>query len=259
MIQVDITGQTFGFLYVIRKVAHLKKAHSYLWECRCKCGKLTLKEGCNLRSGKSTRCNNCLYHGEASVNRSGLYTTWRNMYSRCYTTQTDGYEHYGGRGIKVCYEWKNDFIVFRDWAYTNGYIEGLTIDRIDVNGNYEPSNCRWMTNLDQQSNRRNTLFIEHQGKKQSLTQWARELGLSTSTIKSRYQQGWNAEDILRPPTKAHRQDTVRSDTFIVEINGESKTSKEWAEIVGVHHTQFLRRLKANLSPDQLLMPSRNKK
>lgn len=112
------------------------------------------------------------------------------MVSRCYNPKTKRFSDYGGRGIEVCNEWikENGFDNFYEWSMKNGYEPNLTIDRIDVNGNYEPSNCRWITNLSQQNNKRTNVMFEYEGKKQSLKEWSRELQLNYSSMYWRWKR-----------------------------------------------------------------------
>lgn len=117
-----------------------------------------------------------------------IYETWCGMKKRCYNPNSKSYKDYGERGIVVCDEWKNDFLSFYHWSVQNGYGENLQIDRIDTNGNYEPSNCRWITHAEQQRNRRNNIYIEHNGQKKSLTQWCAELNFSSKIAYERYKR-----------------------------------------------------------------------
>ena len=110
------------------------------------------------------------------------------------------YKHYGARGIVVCDEWKNNFEPFYDWAMTNGYEENLTIDRIDTNGNYEPSNCRWATMKEQSNNRRNNRTLTYNGQCKNVTQWAEEKGINPRTLSTRLGRGWSIERALETPT-----------------------------------------------------------
>jgi hypothetical protein len=126
-------------------------------------------------------------HGKSNTR---LYRVWSRIKVRCYNKKFQHYKSYGGRGIKVCDEWLNDFMAFYNWAMANGYADNLTIDRIDVNGNYEPSNCRWVTNEEQQNNKRNTIFLTYKGKRQTITQWANELMISRDIIERRYRRGY---------------------------------------------------------------------
>ena len=123
--------------------------------CRCDCGNKKEVKPTFLFRGQIKTCgNNCPYHNEQYDGRSKerLYSVWASMLDRCYNENAVGYYLYGARGISVCEEWKNDFWTFNEWGLSNGYQEGLTIDRIDGNGNYEPSNCRWATYKQQREN-----------------------------------------------------------------------------------------------------------
>lgn len=126
-------------------------------------------------------------HGKSSTR---LYRTWTRMKTRCYNKKFQHYKSYGGRGIKVCDEWLHDFMAFYNWAVSHGYNDNLTIDRIDVNGDYEPNNCRWLTNEEQQNNKRNNIHLTYKGKTQTISQWANELGIKRDLIWSRYQRGY---------------------------------------------------------------------
>lgn len=125
-----------------------------------------------------------------------IYRIWQRMKTRCYNKNFQHFKDYGGRGIKVCDEWLNDFMAFYKWAVDNGYNDNLTIDRIDVNGNYEPNNCRWLTNDEQQNNKRNNILLTYNGKTQTITQWANELGIKRSQIQYRYYRGYTDKACL---------------------------------------------------------------
>lgn len=118
------------------------------------------------------------------------------MRCRCNNPNVKEYNRYGGRGIRVCDEW-NDYNVFRPWALANGYKDDLTIDRIDNNGNYTPSNCRWITLIEQQQTRSTCRMIEFNGKYQNMSQWAREYGIKVHTLKHRLNRGWSIERALK--------------------------------------------------------------
>lgn len=118
------------------------------------------------------------------------------MKSRCTNTTIKAYKDYGGRGIKVCDEWLNSFEAFYDWAMKNGYADHLSIDRIDVNGNYCPENCRWATRKTQQMNKTNNLLIDFNGEKHTLAEWSEITGINRATIKSRLNAGWTIEKAL---------------------------------------------------------------
>ncbi len=125
-----------------------------------------------------------------------LYYVWRGIKTRCYNKHSKKYDVYGWRGIAVCDEWRNDFMNFYDWAINNGYKDGLTIDRIDVDGNYEPSNCRWATQKQQQRNRRNNRKVTINGETHCLTEWCEILGINNKTVYSRISRNWSIERAL---------------------------------------------------------------
>ena len=152
-------GKRFGKLTVIEE-SPIRKGSFVHWICKCDCGNITHPiKGTSLRDGTTKSCG-CLanepkniIHGQGGTR---LYVIWDNMNQRCRNPKRKEYKNYGGRGITVCDEWKGKFLPFYEWAISHGYSDDLTIERIDVNGNYEPSNCRWITIQEQQKNRRNT-------------------------------------------------------------------------------------------------------
>ncbi len=203
---VDMTGLTFGRLTVLKRVENDKQGNA-MWLCQCVCGKTKKLRGGTLRQGKTKSCG-CLL-SEASKKRmtklctkhgmsaTKLYRVYSSMRERCEKPSCPEYKNYGGRGITVCKEWKHDRNSFFEWALNNGYKQGLEIDRIDVNGNYEPSNCRWVTRVENCNNKRNNIFLEYKGEKHTLSEWARLTGIRKNTIYSRYYSGKKPEEILK--------------------------------------------------------------
>jgi hypothetical protein len=118
------------------------------------------------------------------------------MKARCYNPKATSYKSYGKRGIRVCDEWRHDFVAFRDWAVSNGYSDNLTIDRKDANGNYEPLNCQWATYKEQANNKRDSRFVEFNGESHTLGEWASITGIKLATIWARLNKGWSAEEAL---------------------------------------------------------------
>lgn len=143
--------------------------------------------------GKPWGNKNHFIHGKRHTR---LYRIWVNMKTRCYNENDPHFERYGGRGISICDEWRNDFLTFHEWSMSNGYEEHLTIDRIDNNGNYSPVNCRWSTIQEQNVNKRNVRFITYDGKTQTIPQWTKELGLGKETIRQRLKRGWSEKEAI---------------------------------------------------------------
>lgn len=139
--------------------------------------------------------------GKEHINyKHGLYKTrqygiWKGMRSRCYLKTNHVYELYGGRGITICDEWKDDFKAFYDWSVENGYADNLTIDRIDVNKGYSPDNCRWVTQAEQSKNRRNCRWITYKGETKILIDWARTFGCCDETLRRHLKKGETMEEI----------------------------------------------------------------
>jgi hypothetical protein len=133
-------------------------------------------------------------HGE-KTNTSRLYGIWSNMIQRCYNSKCPTYKWYGARGITVCNEWR-DYLIFKDWAFSNGYSDELSIDRINVNGNYEPNNCKWSDVIEQCNNRRSNRVLTYNGESYTISQWAKKLGVPSARIQYRLYNGWSIEDAL---------------------------------------------------------------
>ena len=162
--KIDLTGQRFGRLTILR-FDHINECGFPFWEVRCDCcGNTKIVSELSLYSGVTTSCG-CLHSGKNNSNykdgrsKERLYHVWKGMLYRCFNKGHPCYQYYGGRGITVCDEWRNDYVAFRNWAMETGYdpdapFGKCTIDRIDNNGNYEPSNCRWVTMAVQSKNKR---------------------------------------------------------------------------------------------------------
>jgi len=127
-----------------------------------------------------------------------IYRIWNSILNRCKNKKTDSYKFYGGKGITVCNEWKS-FVNFRDWALANGYNDTLSIDRIDSKGNYEPSNCRWVTMREQQNNRCNNVRLTYNGETHTIMEWSRITGIKPKIYYDRYYRGWDIKRLFEQP------------------------------------------------------------
>lgn len=185
--------------------------------CRCECGAEKLVESYSLKKGTTTRCRNCgnkkAYQTRPAKTRATyidgrvkdpLYQIWWNMKRRCECPSHTSYPYYGEKGIFVCDEW-HDFSNFKKWATDHGWDASLQIDRIDNDGPYSPENCQLVTPKVNCNKRTTCKFISYNGKTQSYSDWAMELGISYSAILSRIHRGWTMDEIVKTPLGKHRQ------------------------------------------------------
>ena len=172
-------------------------------------------------------------HGVGSV----LYNKWGSMKTRCYYPKSKDYKNYGGRGIKICDEWLN-YDNFRNWSISTGYQEGLTIDRIDNDRNYEPSNCKWITMKEQQRNKRNNRIITYNGKSLTLVEWGEIYNINPDRIGARLKNGWSVEDALSTEVKSPMKKKIEN--LGLEMKKYRKennmTQKDLADIFEVRHS-----------------------
>lgn len=192
----DITGQQFNYWTVDSRAG--TSGGKALWNCLCRCGASGTVSGCDLRSGHSKSCGCHQKEMASKVNsthrmrQSKEYAAWSAMMTRCTNPNAINYADYGGRGIKVCDRWKN----FENFYADMGEANGLTLDRLDVNGDYESSNCRWATRKEQCNNKRNNLVIEFSGERMTAIQWSERTGIGEGTIRKRIRLGWPVERVL---------------------------------------------------------------
>lgn len=197
----NIIGNKYGRL-TVQKLAY-KKSRRLYYTCLCKCGcKVDVRKD-QLTRGVTKSCG-CLQKDIAkktmakSMKKYGLSNhplnrVFNSMKQRCYNKNNKGFKHYGGRGISICNEWINDFKAFYNWAIENGYKSGLSIDRIDVNGNYTPKNCRFVSMKIQNINKESNVFIEYKGETRTLSEWCDKLNLKYTTTYMRLNRGWDVE------------------------------------------------------------------
>lgn len=198
----NLTGQRFGKLTVLEQVE--SKNGRSMWKCLCDCGNYKIASSSTLHNGRTRSCG-CLEpnktHGKANTR---LYRIYSGMKARCYNQNTKAYKHYGGRGITICDEWlgENGFVKFYDWSIKNGYSENLSIDRIDVNGNYEPSNCRWADAKTQSINKRNKITIYYGGEEKTLVELSEEFEINYETLRHRiFDKKMDVEKALLTPVR----------------------------------------------------------
>lgn len=196
-------GDRFGKLVVISILQRKYRAQASLVECRCDCGTIKIRSPRHLFHDKIKSCgcswreNKKKIHGHTiGGKKSKTYRTWRSMMQRCYRVKERKYAIYGGRGISVCERWHT----FSNFLLDMGEVPPkLTLDRINCNGNYEPSNCRWATINQQARNKRTTTIVEYAGVKKPVSDWADEIGIKATTLRNRLRRGWSAEKALTTP------------------------------------------------------------
>lgn len=204
--------------------------------------------GCAKKDAAIRRAENKV---KSDLNSERLYRVWKGMKQRCYYKKSKKYEYYGGRGITVCDEWKNNYLSFKEWAYANGYDENApkkkcTLDRIDNNGNYCPENCRWVDWITQSFNRRSNRIVEFNGERRSLFEWSKITGFSTTTLYSRiFNQKWDVQRAFTQPLTYATKPVPECNGSIyqiVEYNGEKYTIKELADMVNMYPKTLLNRI-----------------
>lgn len=212
--RTDLTGLRFGKLVVV-SYSHSK--NGAIWSCICDCGSESVVPARSLNYG-STRSCGCGALAQArenviraSVKRSTgipnirkLKDLLHNMRMRCYSAKNKRFANYGARGINICDEWNDDCRSFYAWANKNGYAPGLQIDRIDVNGNYSPDNCRFVGSVAQMNNTTRNHFIEWDGRRQTIAQWEREFGWPKGRLQARFSMGWTIERAMTQPPRLRR-------------------------------------------------------
>jgi hypothetical protein len=211
----DITGQRFGKLVVIERAKNRGK--ETFWKCKCDCGNIKDINASKLKNGTTKSCG-CLVkyspnkhytrknpHKTHGKTNTRIYRIYRKMIRRCCNPNEPSYKDYGGRGIAICKDWLDDFMNFYDWAVVNDYKDDLSIDRINNNGNYEPSNCRWATKKEQANNTRKTIFLTYKGETKPASEWAEITGIKKDTITMRKRSGWSDEKIIETPMRVFKK------------------------------------------------------
>lgn len=207
-------GEKYGRLTVVDIIPSVNARKGYSWKCRCECGKETAVSPYKLITGKTKSCGcgkrdrvktDPLFDRTTHGGRhERLYHIWHGMKQRCERKGNNDYHNYGGRGISVCKEWRNDYSAFKEWALSNGYTDELTIERKNVDGNYCPENCAWISSKAQARNRRTSHWVEYNGERHIVTEWAEIYGVEACALYNRLRLGWSMEKAISTPVK-HRE------------------------------------------------------
>lgn len=259
---IDLTGSVIGRWTAESRGENLPNGQTRWW-CICECGTRKLVSGIVLRDKRSQSCG-CL-QSELTVKRSTkhghspmrgkispTYHSWCGMIARCTNPGHGSYARYGGRGISVCEPWL-DFANFL--ADMGEKPKGASIDRVDTNGNYEPSNCRWATAKEQGRNKRNNRLLTYQGETLCLQEWAERLGIRGETIWGRLDTGWSVNDALSTPDGTS-SNNVRS--RMLTLNGETHHVREWARILHINEQVIYQRLHRGADDAAALRPPRKR-
>lgn len=257
----DITGRRFHNLTAIC-FDHTAKRNVY-WKFLCDCGEEVIIQKSSVISGKTKRCRKCgcierkktrykngFTNEIKEKGKKSFYVTWTSMMHRCYRAKDASYENYGGRGIIVCDEW-HDYKQFEAWAkQTNPTKDkSLSLDRIDCNGNYEPLNCRWVSDTQQQNNKRTNIFLEYENERHTLAEWARIKNIPRATVMGRYYKNKDPEYIFYKGI--HKKKGIS-----LSYKGEVHNIKEWAEKLNMNHNTLTQRHRKNKDPEYVLFKGR---
>lgn len=213
----QITGKPFKPVYIGQKIRFLtilevfKRNKKWVCKCKCDCGNIKIIDKSSILLGKTQSCG-CYNkkrvhetHSKGNFTNTRLYTTWENMKVRCYNPNNPQFHNYGGRGIIVCEEWKDDFLKFRKWAISNGWDEThkkfeISLDRINVNGNYEPTNCRWVPYKIQVNNQRRSRRWLYDGVNYTLLELSEKFNINPMALRSRlYTQKLDVKTAIERP------------------------------------------------------------
>ena len=233
----NLIGERFGRLIVIKEKGRNKRRQK-VWLCKCDCGEIKEVPTSYLTSGDTTSCG--CYRKECEItnlsktwgetrkthglSKTRIYQIWADMKDRCYNLKSASYKDYGGRGIKVCEVWIKDFVCFYNWAIENGYNDTLSIDRVNVNGNYEPDNCRWATYKEQANNKRNTRMITIYGETKTAYEFEKQYGIKAHLLVDRYDKGYRNEKLVYKGNLGHfRRCNLKKDSkgrFTSDLGGK---------------------------------------
>ena len=202
MKKIDLTGMRFERLNILCEIKERSKSKKVIWQCKCDCGRETFVSSAHLISGHTRSCGciqreavKSLDNSTHKDSKSATYYTWNSMKSRCYNPKNDSYYRYGGRGIQVCDRWLNSYENFlEDMGHKP---DECSLDRINNDGNYDPTNCRWATIYEQANNMSNNVRMEYSGEIKTISQWARTLNIPRDKIYRRHKSHESLDKILK--------------------------------------------------------------
>lgn len=245
---IDLTGQRFTRLLVDKRVANNSRGRA-MWQCLCDCGKTTIVNATSLIGGNTKSCGCMKYeasiaNGKAKkrhgMTKSKAWICWDSMLQRCNNPKHKSYPQYGGRGVRVCDHWR----VFENFYADMGEPDGLTLDRIDVNGNYEKSNCRWATIKEQGRNMRSNRLLTLHGETRPMAYFTEKYGLSANLIADRLRRGWTVERAILTPNSYIKR--------WLEVDGIKRPLMEIARERGIHPVTLQDRLNRGWSVEDAI-------
>ena len=241
----DLTGQYFGRLKALFYYRYYNNRS--WWFCECACGNFKSIRTDGLTTGHAQSCGCFLKDTLTShgMTKTRTYNVYRNLFQRCYNPKSKEYKNYGARGIKVCDRWLNSFKNFLEDMGESP--KGLTIERINNNGNYEPENCKWATYLEQNNNTRRNSYLTHQGETLTVAQWSKKLGINKDTLLGRKERNWSDELALITPVKSE----MAKNQYLT-LNGETKTISQWSQELNIHRDTLFSRKYSGWSDEKIL-------
>lgn len=200
---IDITGERYGKLVAVNPTDKRTKSGGVIWVFKCDCGNTKISPANSVKSGLIKSCG-CLCHTHGMTG-TRLFNIWVDMRQRCYNKNYPQFYLWGGKGVKVCDEWLQDFMTFYNWAIENGYANNLSIERKDSNGNYEPSNCKWATPKEQARNISTNRMVTIDGETKGLSEWLDTSPITISTFYKRKNKGMTDKEALFTPSMSNNK------------------------------------------------------
>jgi hypothetical protein len=237
---IDLTGMVFGKWTVIEKGPI---GENTSWKCRCECGSVRLVKSHYLRNGRSKHCG-CTQWVKHGMSKTPEWTCWQNMIHRCERVKHPEYIRYGARGITVCERWRTSFENFLEDMGVRPSKEH-SIDRVDTNGNYCKSNCRWATKKTQAQNTRRNRLVTYKGETKCVSEWSRTLGIPASGLRLRILSGWSADDAIETPF-------TECPPRMMTLDGVTKSLSEWSRLLGINSTTLSQRANYGWSDERIL-------